>query len=465
MRALKYAEFEHSTAAWTGKTCSVPAGSRDQHSFQLHAIVLCSNSAYFRARITGAVGKTSTGGERTRGQAMEEVMEADECEAAAAVLRFFYTSQLAAAPPGGGTGAAFLLQMMKVADRWQAPLALTALSSVLCKLQPDLFPTAAVYSLLQTSDAFADIRAHACACLLSTYGDAVAVATGHALLASFLQLPHAAVLELLGSGALVTDAEATVLLLLSEWCYAEANGACSEEDVRSLNGRIRYSRLSPPFLTELCESLATPCLSKLEWMELLHFRLLPPCAQASCVAMQAMSGPGGWYAPHRASRGGPAPPVLVMTLAVAAVEVYKLLRAIKEIPQGGAAHIVRSLSTPRAYSHGFLWTLELAAAANGVGVWCGIKAVGVESLLDVSDQVWFDHCVVCSHQLRIVGGADTPLVLQETRHSSPVNSKGLGQIINMREGAPEAALDMQWWQPHVVDGVITFESTLTHIGT
>lgn len=352
----------------------------------------------------------------------------------------------------------------QVADRWQAPLALTALSSVLFKLKPDLFPTAAVYSLLQTSDAFTDIKAHASSCLLSVYGDAVAVATSHALVTSFLLLPHAAVLELLSSEALVTDAEATVLLLLSEWCYAESNGACSEEDVRSLNECIRYSRLSPPYLTELCESLATPCLSKMERMELLHFRMLPPCAQSSCLHMNALSNPSGWYAPYRRSRGGPALHVLIMTLAVEAVEVYKLLKAIKEIPQGDKAHIVRPLSTARAYSHGFLWTLELASRANGAGVWCGIKAVGVESLLDVSDQVWFDHCVVCSQCLRIVGQADVPLILNETRPSSPVNSKGLGQIVNIREGAPEAPLDMQWWQPYVVDGVITFESTITHIG-
>lgn len=50
-----------------------PSTMGEQHSFHLHAIVLCSNSAYFRARITGAVGKTSIGGERSRGQAMEEV--------------------------------------------------------------------------------------------------------------------------------------------------------------------------------------------------------------------------------------------------------------------------------------------------------------------------------------------------------------------------------------------------------
>ncbi|MEW5305846.1 MAG: hypothetical protein WDW36_008361 [Sanguina aurantia] len=151
---------------------------------------------------------------------MEEMMEAMECEAAAALLQFFYTSKLEVTTDPAAACAEFLLQMMEVADRWQAPLALTALSSVLCKLQPDLFPTAAAYSLpetLQTAPAFAQVKARALASLLAVFGDAVAVATSHTLVRDFVNLPAAAVHTLLRNDALVTDAEATVLLLLSEW--------------------------------------------------------------------------------------------------------------------------------------------------------------------------------------------------------------------------------------------------------
>lgn len=82
-------------------------------SFHLHATVLCSNSAYFRARMTSAVGVPSIPESLGRSKLMEEAMQADECDAAAAVLHFFYTSQLAR-ETGGCCTAQFLVQMMKV---------------------------------------------------------------------------------------------------------------------------------------------------------------------------------------------------------------------------------------------------------------------------------------------------------------------------------------------------------------
>ncbi|MEW5305838.1 MAG: hypothetical protein WDW36_008353 [Sanguina aurantia] len=201
---------------------------------------------------------------------MEEVMEADEREAAASVLHFFYTSQLTA-QDGVSCSASSLLQMMKVADRWQAPQALASFSTVLCKLQPDDFPIAETFSLpagLQVSPGFAAVKACARDSLMSLFGSAAAVATKPALLLRFLCLPLLAVFELLGSDALCTDAEATVLLLLSEWIVSENGMACCEEELQQLNGCIRYGRLSAPYLTELCSSLHTPPLTHPQQMEL-----------------------------------------------------------------------------------------------------------------------------------------------------------------------------------------------------
>lgn len=98
---------------------SEPASSRDGSTggtdrpwcFHLHASVLSSSSLYFRARITSAVG---VAGIRDRlGMPMEEAMESDECDAAAALLRFLYTSQFAK-DTDGCCSAQFLLQMMEV---------------------------------------------------------------------------------------------------------------------------------------------------------------------------------------------------------------------------------------------------------------------------------------------------------------------------------------------------------------
>lgn len=110
---------EHELSASSSSSQQLPADglvgpSAHRHVFQLHASVLCSSSAYFRARITGAVGVTSSGGKRSRVEKMEEVVEAEECEAAASLVQFFYTSKLEVTAVPASACAEFLLQMIKV---------------------------------------------------------------------------------------------------------------------------------------------------------------------------------------------------------------------------------------------------------------------------------------------------------------------------------------------------------------
>lgn len=87
---------------------SSAAGTR---AFHLHAVVLCSNSDYFRARITTAVG--GSGSKRARCAAMTAEVEADQVEAAASVLRFFYTSKLTG-KESVACSPEFLLRMLQV---------------------------------------------------------------------------------------------------------------------------------------------------------------------------------------------------------------------------------------------------------------------------------------------------------------------------------------------------------------
>lgn len=93
-----------------------------------------------------------------------------------------------------------------------------ALSTVLCKLEPGLVPFVAGYEILiglQSSNFFAAIKVQTDSCLLSVLGNAAAIATSLLLLENFISLPQAALLTLLPSNQLVT--EATLLLLLNEW--------------------------------------------------------------------------------------------------------------------------------------------------------------------------------------------------------------------------------------------------------
>lgn len=103
-----------------------PACSRTHScSYLLHAAVLCSNSAYFRARFTSGVGapSTSVGSKRSRLESqaptcasISETILADELDAASALVRFFYTKRVHV-HEDIACQADLLLQMMKVRMR------------------------------------------------------------------------------------------------------------------------------------------------------------------------------------------------------------------------------------------------------------------------------------------------------------------------------------------------------------
>lgn len=112
------------------------------------------------------------------------------------------------------------------------------------------------------------MRAQASASLLTVFGDALEIATNPTLLMRFISLPQAAVLTILQSSSLVSDAEATVLLLLSEYLSSANGKACNETEQQQLNASIRYSCLSAPYLAELCDALHTPPLTMQQRSEL-----------------------------------------------------------------------------------------------------------------------------------------------------------------------------------------------------
>ncbi|MEW5315867.1 MAG: hypothetical protein WDW38_007268 [Sanguina aurantia] len=60
-------------------------------------------------------------------------------------------------------------------------------------------------------------------------------------------------LKILKSPKLMADAEASVLLLVSSWLEQPTGQSCSEAEVLELQSLTRYSRLSRPYVTGLCE--------------------------------------------------------------------------------------------------------------------------------------------------------------------------------------------------------------------
>lgn len=148
-----------------------------------------------------------------------------------------------------------LCSFLPVADLWQSSSLMDASSGKLLSPEPSHFPMLAVYALLsgiRESQAFASVVAQAEASLLSIFGNTVIIQTP-VLLKRFMLLPQPVLSALLQSPKLMADAEASVLLLVSSWLEQPTGQSCSEAEVLELQSLTRYSRLSRPYVTGLCE--------------------------------------------------------------------------------------------------------------------------------------------------------------------------------------------------------------------
>lgn len=287
----------------------------------------------------------------------------------------------------------------------------------------------------------------------SVFCDARAIATTPALLGSFLSFPHHAVLSLLNSDTMLTDAEATVLLLLSEWCHGDRGKACTKEELQELNACIRYSRLSMPYLTELCTHLHTPLLTLEERMELLHFDSLSEYLQGAILQNGSHINPSGWYLPRRKSQGDAHTDGVTLTLKVPQADLYALLQAIKDNPS--CSPFLQEISSKAVYAQGFWWMLQLARSHES-GLWCGIVATGVSSLLTQDANMPLHLGISSNHSMKLVGKVAAQDTMFSVMQACLVNSNGTGnEYFSPGDGDNSQVLEREWWEPYVVDGSIT----------
>lgn len=350
----------------------------------------------------------------------------------------------------------------QVADRWQAPQALAAIGTELCSLQPTVFPTSAVYDLplgLHSTPSFAKVFLQAELSLLAVFGDTTAVATCRTLVGSFVSLPRAAVLALLQSQALVTDAEATVLLLLSEWCDGDRGKACSETELLELNGFIRYSCVSTTYLTDLYKTLHTPPLTLGQRMELLHIRSLPQPSRDLNSKYNMQDNPTGWYLGERGTLGGARQANFSITLKIAEAELHQLVRATKLRAEGGSLQGNENLSSTRVYAHGFWWVVSFSGTTGAP--WCGFQVRGVSSLLITNAGAIVKHGIMCDYTLTI--RRDLTELVHDSGMALPITSRGIGCEFSAREGETLGPLDVQWWEPYIVEGYLTVTASVSNV--
>lgn len=305
-----------------------------------------------------------------------------------------------------------------------------------------MFPVAAAYSLppgLQASTDFSTIMAHAELSLLATFGDALHIIRSPVLLQHFLSLPQPCLLALLQSPGLTTDSEESVLLLLSSWLEQPVGQLCSTEQVLELNSLIRYSRLSRPYLTGLCDSLQLPQLTRAQLLELSAFCSL---RTEQFWGTETHNNPQGWYSQPRPTPT-PHESGVRLSMVVAEAELARLLAALE------SDRDVSPLETQAVYAEGFLWTLDLHVSNQHL--WCTVKARGLKSIQSMDQGLTLAHAVPRALTIQI--DAPEPLIISSSTYI-PVHTKGAGvRLAGVRSDFSESA-HMDWWAKYVVDGCV-----------
>lgn len=282
--------------------------------------------------------------------------------------------------------------------------------------------------------------------LLATFGNALDIIKTPALLQQFLSLPQPAVLALLQSPKLTADAEATVILLLSAWVgEAGQTVACPVEQVEELRLCIRYSRLSLPYLTDLCDQLTLTDLTRKQLMELWAFQALSTEDHwASC----SPQNPERWYLPRRPLPGR-SQASIKLKLAVSRSQLEGLLAGI------GKSEVNLSQASDFVYSEGFLWGLELAVD-SGV-LWCTVNVTGVHSVQTMAPGLVLDHGVACVYSLSIDG--PEPMLLTNKRRSL-VSTAGSGSSIEGHVESFRGSDKVDWWEKYLVNGSVFFSAVV-----
>ncbi|MEW5299489.1 MAG: hypothetical protein WDW36_002503 [Sanguina aurantia] len=302
------------------------------------------------------------------------------------------------------------------------------------------FPFHALFHLppaLQSLPAFSPVMDAAHTQLAATFGDAAAIVHSTSLRESFRWLPFSAVLGLLRSDQLLTDTEATVLLLLDHWLRT---GSCSDEGHTELASAIRYSRLPSAYLVELGARLRCG-LSHEAQVEVGHYRL----SGTHTVRDHSRD----WFKPARgASPGSPGS------------GVGSRVRLSLTLTPGGVAGLLRSkagVGSACAYYGGFLWGLR--ARADGDSVWLSVDVAGVSSMDSPHECVEFSSGVVCDHQLWL--GEDSPHMVSEGAGSHVIG--GLSYELQLKSDGILAPASLFWLEELATKGHVTVLASISNI--
>lgn len=248
------------------------------------------------------------------------------------------------------------LVMSQVAVRWSVSTCIEACIKALCGCKPTL-------DLLMVYPAWPDTRFNnlvydATQQFLGEFLDAPSVMYKASCLKRLTALPQAAMLALLTSDFLKTDAEATVLLLLKAWHDAN-RGSCSSLQLQALKTGVRYSRLSPAYICGVLPHLPDFSLTPEQTRELW---LSTTVGRGDARRLKELAGtcPKGWYLPTRYA----SEPCMTVSLTVNESDLTRHVAAVMKMRGRGKGKAPAEIRSKKVFGYGYEWTLSLTSATS-----------------------------------------------------------------------------------------------------
>lgn len=253
---------------------------------------------------------------------------------------------------------------MQVADRWDVSSCMKACKEALFARTDSCFPINILFLLPPTfclSPSIDELLTEAKVRLLNIFGNAPAVLRSKSKLQRLQRLPGSAMLALLSSDALTTDAEASVLLLLRSW-YEFNQLECSKEQLFTLKKAVRYSWLARAYICNMLPlmpgfGVTLEQASEL-WMKSESRGMYEEDLEHEYIPRAC---PKSWFLPERQPPPHSRPNrTMKLQLKVPQADLLLHVAAVAKMRDGGAPPA--TLSSEPVYGFGYDWVLELESA-------------------------------------------------------------------------------------------------------
>lgn len=342
---------------------------------------------------------------------------------------------------------------MQVADRWDVSSCIKACKEALFALADSRFPINAVFLLPATfclSPAIDELLTEAKVHLLNIFGNAPAVLRSKSKLQRLQRLPASAMLALLSSDALTTDAEASVLLLLRSW-HESNQLECSKEQLFTLKKAVRYSWLARAYICNMLPLMpgfgVTLQQASELWMKV-ESRGMYEDWEWECFSRAC---PKSWFLPERQAPPRSRPDrTMTLQLKVPQSDLLQHVAAVAKMRDGDAPP--PTLSSAPMYGFGYDWILELVSPSIRDLLTVQLRVVkpfsGIAGVLTVECSVK----LLCPH-----ANSD-----EEVMHKVMVTSAGTmwAKLCSNTEEVLGGDSGLGPWAKLLIDGFLCFDAEI-----